>query len=166
MGDIAHSFGIEWPKLLAQVLIFLIVYLILKKKAFGPITAMLEQRRERIAQGESDLEKIKKDLAEAESRSKEILSKANAEADRMISEAKEGASAAGEREKQKAVAEANQIIAKAREAAEMERESLLSELKKDFGRLVVDTTSKVTGKVLTSDDQERINKESAAQITL
>ena len=36
----------------------------------------------------------------------------------------------------------------------------------DFGRLVVDTTSKVTGKVLTKDDQDSINEEAAGQIAI
>ncbi|MDG2125116.1 MAG: ATP synthase F0 subunit B [Verrucomicrobiales bacterium] len=166
MEEIAHQFGIEWPKLIAQILIFMIVYAVLKKKAFGPVLEILEARRARIAEGEAGLDKIKADLASAESTSKELIAGANSTADQMIREAKESAAAAGEKEKQKAVSEANQIITKAREAAEQERESLLAEMKRDFGRLVVETTSKVTGKVLTADDQKRINKETASQITL
>ena len=166
MEEIAKSFGIEWPKLIAQILIFMIVYAVLKKKAFGPVLEILEERRSRIAAGEADLEKIKADLAAAEATSKEVIAGANSTAEKMIREAKESAVAVGEKEKQKAVSEANQIITKAREAAEQERESLLAEMKRDFGRLVVETTSKVTGKVLSAEDQKRINKETASQITL
>ena len=42
----------------------------------------------------------------------------------------------------------------------------MAELKRDFGRLVVDTTGKVTGKVLTDEDQEKINSEISAQISV
>ena len=166
MEEIAKSFGIEWPKLIAQILIFMIVYAVLKKKAFGPVLDILRERRARIAAGEADLEKIEADLAAAEATSKEVIAGANSTAEKMIREAKESAAAVGEKEKQKAVSEANQIITKAREAAEQERESLLAEMKRDFGRLVVETTSKVTGKVLSAEDQKRINKETASQITL
>lgn len=166
MGEIAHSFGIEWPNLIAQILIFMIVYWVLKKKAFGPVLEMLETRRARIAEGEANLEKIKKNLDEAEASSKEILSKANSDAEKMIVEAKESAASAGEKEKQKAINEANQIITKAKEAAAQEREAQLADMKRDFGRLVVETTSKVTGKVLTSEDQKRINQETASEISL
>ena len=61
--------------------------------------------------------------------------------------------------------EASQIIAKAREATELEREQMLATLKRDFGRLVIDTTSKATGKVLSDEDQERINQETIAQVS-
>jgi len=77
----SNSLAIAWPKLIAQVLIFCGVYFILNKKAFGPILAMLEQRKQRIADGEAKLDKIAKDLAEAEANAKAILDKANTDAD-------------------------------------------------------------------------------------
>ncbi len=166
MGDIASIFGVEWPKLIAQILIVVIVYAILKAKAFGPVLAMLETRRNRIAEGEANLEKIRTDLAQAEAKSAEIVSTANTEADRMIADAKISAAAAGEKKKQEAIAEAAAIVAKGREATALEREAELTEMKRDFGRLVIDATSKVTGKVLTDEDQSRINQETAQQIAL
>ena len=42
----------------------------------------------------------------------------------------------------------------------------MAELKRDFGRLVIDTTSKVTGKTLTYEDHARLNKEALAQIAV
>jgi len=166
MGEIFQTFGVTWGKFLAQVIIFVAVYLILKKFAFGPIVQVLEERKRRIAEGEEKLKKIASDMEAAEEKSQEVIDKANSESNRLITEAKESAEAAGAAKTQSAINEANQIVAKSREAAQLEREQLLSELKRDFGRLVVDTTSKVTGKVLTSEDQERINKETAAQVAL
>lgn len=158
--------GVTWTKLLAQLLLFVIVYLILKKFAFGPVTGMLDERRARIAEGEENLEKIRNDLAAAEARAHEIIDTANQKAERMVTEAKESAEAIGEKKRQEAITEAGQILAKAREAAQLEQERMTADLKRDFGRLVVETTSKVTGKVLTSEDQERISRETAGQIAL
>ena len=160
------TFGLKWPAFLAQIIIFLIVYSVLKKYAFGPVTDMLETRRQRIAEGEENLVKIKSDLRDAEAKASEIISSANKEAERLIGEATESASIAGEKKTQEAITEAGQIIAKANEASQLEHEKLMASLKRDFGRLVVDTTTKVTGRVLTSEDQERINKDAAAQIAL
>jgi F-type H+-transporting ATPase subunit b len=72
---------------------------------------------------------------------------------------------AEQRRQQDAVASANTIIAKAREAAELEKEQLMSQLKREFGRMVSDATSRVTGKVLNNDDQSRINQETATQVS-
>lgn len=165
VDEMTEKFGLAWSKFFAQVLIFVVVYMILKKYAFGPILAMLEQRRQRIADGEAKLEKIARDAAEAKQNAQALLDKAEADAARVVKEADEAAKALQERRQQDAVASANTIISKAREAAELEKEQLMSQLKREFGRMVSDATSRVTGKVLTNDDQSRINQETAAQVS-
>ena len=82
----------------------------------------------------------------------------------MIQEAKQGAAALGEQKAQEAIAQAQQILAKAEVAAKADRDRLLTELKREFGRLVATTTSQVTGKVLTADDQQRINEEALSKV--
>ncbi len=165
-GGIAEQFGVDAPKLIAQVIIFGAVFLVLNKFAFGPIMAMLEQRRQRIADGEAKLDKIARDLAEAEKNAKVLVDKANDDASRLIKEAGDSAKSLAERRQQEAIQEASQILAKAREAAHMEHEQLMAQLKSQFGRMVSDATSRVTGKVLNPDDQARINQETSAQVTL
>jgi len=41
---------------------------------------------------------------------------------------------------------------------------MLAELKREVGRLVVQTTATVTGKILTPDDQQRLAKETENQL--
>ena len=43
-------------------------------------------------------------------------------------------------------------------------QKMQADLKKQFGRLVASTTAQVTGKVLTDDDQKRINEEALAKV--
>ena len=164
--EIAQQFGLNWAKFFAQIIIFGVVFTVLWAKAFGPIMGMLEQRRQRIADGEAALAKIKEDQEQAEAKAQAKIDEANVEADRLIEEARESGDALREKKTQEATLEAGNIIAKAKEASQLEREQALSMLKKDFGRLVVDTTSKVTGKVLNKDDQDKINQETAGQIAL
>ena len=166
LANLFNDFGVTVPKLLAQVITFGIVYLVLNRYAFGPVMAMLEARRKRIAEGEAKLEKIARDLAAAEENARGILDKANMEGSRLIKEAGDSAGIVAERKKQDAVTEANNILAKAREAARLEQEQLLAQLKREFGRMVVDATSRVTGKVLNNEDQDRINRETAAQVSM
>ncbi|RYD38672.1 MAG: ATP synthase F0 subunit B [Verrucomicrobiaceae bacterium] len=162
--EILNQLGIDWPKIIAQIIIFGIVYLVLSKYAFGPVTAMLEQRRSRIAEGEANLGTIRENLAATQAQSAAVLDKANAEASRIVKEAQAAAVAIAEQKRQETVAEAQLIITKAKEATELERTRVLSELKRDFGRLVIETTSKVTGKTLTGEDHARLNKEALSQI--
>ena len=109
-------------------------------------------------------EKIKKELAEAEKRYQEILAKANAAAQKMIDEARQSSANLAERKQQEAIVAAEQIITKAREASVIEHERQMESLKHELGRLVVETTSKVTGKVLNSEDQRRLQEEAARQL--
>jgi len=82
----------------------------------------------------------------------------------MIDEARTSSGILAERKQQEAIAAAEEIIAKAREASAIEHERTMAQLKRELGRLVVDTTAKVTGKVLTSDDQRRLQEEATRQI--
>ncbi len=161
---ILNDFGVTGPLFIAQVINFIIVLFVLKKFAFGPIQAMLEQRKNRIAEGEEKLKRIETQLAESEERTTAAIEEANGTAKRLIEEAQESASAISEQKTQEAIASAQGILAKAEEAAKAERAQMVTELKQDFGRLVAATTANVTGKVLNDDDNKRINEEAVASI--
>jgi F-type H+-transporting ATPase subunit b len=162
--ETAETFGWNWQLFLSQVISFCIVAFLLRRFAYKPILAVLAERRQKIEEGELNAEKIKKELAEAEKRYQEILGKANADAQRMIDEARQSSANLAERKQQEAVAAAEQIIVKAREASAIEHERQMESLKRELGRLVVETTSKVTGKILNSDDQRRLQEEAARQL--
>ncbi len=162
--DTGETFGFNLWMFLSQVISFVIVALLLRKFAYKPILGVLEERRQRIAEGLLNAEKIKQQLAEAEQRHAEILNKANAAAQKMIDEARESAGHLAERKQQEAIVAAEQIVAKAREASAIEHERTMTELKRELGRLVIDTTTKVTGKVLTSEDQRLLQDEAARQV--
>ena len=163
--ETAEQFGWEPKLFLSQVISFIIVALVLKRFAYKPILAVLEQRRQQIAQAHVNAEKIKQQLAEAEQRYSEILAKGNAEAQKMIEEARTSASHLADRKQQEAIAAAEQIVAKAREASAIEHERTMAQLKRELGRLVVDTTAKVTGKVLTPEDQRRLQEEATRTLS-
>src|SRR3989440_987709 len=164
LKDTADTFGWKWELFLSQFISFCIVVVLLRQFAYKPILAVLEDRRRKIEEGQLNAEKIRKELAEAEKRYQEIIAKANADAQRMIDEARESASNLSERKQQEAISAAEQIVAKAKEAAALEHERQMQALKRELGRLVVDTTAKVTGKVLTPEDQKRLQEEAARQI--
>src|SRR5436305_5559980 len=164
LRDTGETFGWNWKLFLAQVVSFCIVALLLRQFAYKPILAVLEDRRRKIEEGQINAEKIRKELAEAEKRYQEIVAKANADAQRMIDEARESSSHLAERKQQEAITAAEQILAKAKEAAALEHERQMQTLKRELGRLVIDTTAKVTGKVLTPEDQRRLQEEAARQV--
>ena len=164
LTQLATDFGLAWPKFIAQIILFLIVWALLAKFAFGPIIAILEERRRRIEEAHLNSEKIKKQLAESEAHYQEILLKANTEAEKLIEEARKSGEAITQKQAQDAIRQAEDIISKARASIEIERNRMVGEVRKEMVNLVVSTTEKVTGKVLTADDQTRLNEETTRQL--
>ena len=160
----ATTFGLDWPHFIAQVISFSLVTLLLYKFAYNPILTLLGERRQRIADGLANADKIKAELARTEAMQREVLEKANAQANKLIEEARAAAARVQEQETQKAIAQAEQIIAKAREATTLERSRMLAELRREVGTLVVRTTTQVIGRTLTSDDQQRLSEETRRQL--
>ncbi len=164
IGDTAREFGVDWPHFIAQVISFSLVAILLQKFAYKPVLTVLEQRRQRISDGLANADKIKAELARTEASRQEILSQANAQANKLIEEARSAAARVQEQETQKAIAAAEQIIGKAREAAAADHARMLTELRREVGKLVVQTTAKVTGKILTPEDQQRLADETNRQL--
>jgi F-type H+-transporting ATPase subunit b len=162
--EIFSNFGVTWSKFIAQIILFLIVYWVLNKYAFGPVLKMLAERRRRIEEGQHNAEKIKKQLAEAELRYQEVLRKANDEATKLLDEARATSDAISQKQMQQAIKDAEGIIAKAQDTIVQERNKMVAEVKKEMVDLVVKTTSKVVGKVITPEDQERLSEETVKQI--
>src|SRR5580700_5489711 len=88
-----EQFGFNAWLFFSQIVSFCIVAFLLQKFAYKPILTVLEQRRQKIAEGLANAEKIKQQLADSEKRYEEILTKANAQAQKMIDEARASAQA-------------------------------------------------------------------------
>ena len=161
---VAATFGVDWPHLFAQIVSFSIVCLILYRFAYRPVLTMLEVRRQQIALGVANEERIKAELARTEAQRQEVMAQANVQATKFIEEARAAAARLHDQETQKAIAAAEEVLTKARDAATRDHERMLSELKREVGRLVVDTTAAVTGKILTPEDQRRLVEETAKQV--
>jgi F-type H+-transporting ATPase subunit b len=160
----AERFGLSTGLFISQVISFCIVAALLYRFAYKPILAVLEERRQKIAESLENAEKVKQELANAQVKAQEILSAANAQGNKLIEEARISAAKVLEQESQKAIATANEIIAKARQASEAELVRMKSELRREMGRLIVSTSAKVTRDILTSDQQNRLAEQAEREL--
>ena len=164
MEQIAQTFGVDWPHLTAQVVSFSIVCALLYRLAYKPILAMLAARRELIAQGLVNTEKINAALAAIELQRQQIITAAQQEAAGLVDEGRAVARRIREQEAQRATASADRVVLRAREQAERERTVMVAMVKREIGHLVVETTAAVAGRVLTPDDQRRLVQETTQQL--
>ena len=164
MEQIAQTFGVDWPHLMAQVVSFSIVCALLYRLAYTPVLAMLARRRELITQGLANTEKINAALAAIDAQREQTLAAARDEAAAIVDNARTAAKRLHEQETDKAIAAANRILHRAWEQAVAERALMMATARRDIGHLVVETTAAVAGRVLTADDQRRLAEETTRQL--
>ncbi|MFO1478449.1 MAG: F0F1 ATP synthase subunit B [Verrucomicrobiota bacterium] len=162
--QVARQFGWEPRLFLSQLVLFILVALVLTRFAYRPLMKMLEFRKEQIQESLKNAEKTRLELEKTEAARQQVMEQATAQANKFMEEARAAAAKVREQETQKAIAAAEDIIKKARQAAEADHARMLTELKREVGRLVVQTTATVTGKVLTPEDQKRLAAETDKQL--
>src|SRR5581483_10389580 len=127
VSEIARTFGVDWTHLGAQTVSFAIVCAVLYKFAYRRVLAMLELRRQQIAQGMANAAKIKAELDSIEAQRQEVMTRTYGEAAKLVEEARAAAARVFETETQKAIATAEQIVTKAHEAAAQDHDRMLGE---------------------------------------
>src|SRR3954452_18518734 len=119
--QIASTFGVDWVHLGAQIVSFSLVCAVLYALAYKPILRLLEARRQQIATGLANAEKIRVELAAIAAERRNVLLKAEADGKQLIEEARTAAARVGTLEIQKAAAAADELTLRAHEATERER---------------------------------------------
>ena len=164
-ASIPERFGLEPKYIVMQVISFLIVLGVLYFFGIKPVTATMEQRNQKIAAGIKDAEEMHAKLAAAQQESAAIVKKANAEATRIVEEARKSAKEYLDRQTQEATVKANDLLTKAQQAIELEHKKMLADARTEIARLVVTTTERVLAKKLTDADRASYNEAAARELT-
>jgi F-type H+-transporting ATPase subunit b len=135
---------------------FVLVLLILKKIAWGPILTALQDREKGI-QSSIDRAHQAKDESEAILlKNRELLSKADAESDRILREGKDYAEKLRADITEKAQSEAKKMIASAKDEIEQEKRRALDVLRNEVADLAVKGAEKIIKTALDADMQKKI----------
>ncbi len=156
MEQILNEFGVKPLLLAAQVVNFLVLLWILKKLLYKPLIKVLDERKQKIAQSLKNAEEIEKRLvAETQKKEKRILAAAK-ERKKIIKQAEGLAIQLIEEGKSKAESLAGQVLDEARNLAQVEREKMRQEMREHMATFVMLALEKVTGKVITKEDQKKM----------
>src|SRR5438477_11743203 len=86
--EILKNFGVNGYLLGAQIINFLIVFYILKRLLYKPVLSMLKKREDEVKEGLRLSEEGRKTFEEAQTKEKEILKKAEGQADKIVADAR------------------------------------------------------------------------------
>ena len=138
------------------IVTFLIVLMILKWKAWGPLVNALDKRAEDIKNALSVADKAREDAEKASQDYEELVKKAHGEAQQIISDSK----AAGERVKNDiesaARKNAEEMIGKAKTQIEAESQKAIQEIKLSVVDLSIEAAEKIIEKNLDSEDNRKL----------
>jgi F-type H+-transporting ATPase subunit b len=137
------ALGFDGKAFLIQLITFVLAYLILRRWAFGPITKVLNERRESIERGVKLGEDMQKEKAELEKQVEQKLHEARVEADRMIATAQDTARETVHEAEEKARSKADNIVAEAEGRIATEMARARRGLEKELAGLVADATEAV-----------------------
>ncbi|HHL71514.1 MAG TPA: ATP synthase F0 subunit B [Bacteroidetes bacterium] len=146
------------------VVTFLVLLLVLRKTAWGPLLRVLDEREQRIRESLEKAEIAQKQADEAISKQEELLAKAREEAQEIIARSKNMAEALKGDIVSKARAEADNLLDRAKREIALEREKAVDELRRLAVDLSITATKKVIGKALTEKDHEKIVSESLQEM--
>jgi F-type H+-transporting ATPase subunit b len=129
----------------------LILFLLMKKFLFGPITKMLDERAKNVA---DTLDQADARLADAEKQKAEYtqqLADARGEAARIIEEARKRADLTYSRRMNEAEKDIQRLNEQAARQREADREAMLKSAKQQIAALVLLTTAKVSQHAMNAD---------------
>jgi len=150
--------------LIAQVLAFTILIWLVNKHLWGPLSAVLEARQKKIADGLAASEKGLQEQEMAEKRAEEVVNEAKQQAAEIIAQAEARSSQVVEESKGKATEEADRIIAGAQAEIDQEVNRAKDGLRKQVAELAVAGASKIVGKEIDVSAHKAALKDLIAQI--
>ena len=143
-----------------QILISLanltILFLLLKKFLYKPVTKMLEERRAQIDKDYSDAESAKQSAEAKDAELTERLSSAKAEAEGIVKEAADTAKLRGDKIVEDARATANGIIRQAELDAELERKRVGETIKEQIVDVSTALAEKMLEREVNADDHKAL----------
>ncbi len=151
----------------AMCAIFVLLVLLLKKFAWGPILEAVETREEGIKDALASAEQAKEEVANIAEDNQRILKEARATRDGLLKEAKEMKETIINEAKDEAKAQAEKIMVQAKDAIEVEKQAAISSIKSQVAELSIAIAENVVQKELANDkDQLALVEAKLKDVTL
>lgn len=134
---------------------FLVVLVLLKKFAWGPVLSSLKEREESIANALQAADKAREEMAKLQSQNEDLLRQARIERDALLKEAREAKDSIIAESKGKAQEEAEKIMASTRENIHLEKMAAISELKNQVAVLSIEIAEKIIKEHLSDNEKQK-----------
>lgn len=149
------------------LVVFAILFLVLRKFAWKPILQTLKDREDKIEGSLQMAENARKEMELLKADNEKLLNEARAERDKILKEAKEISDTIVAQAKQKADIEGKRLIESAQDSINKEKEAAKAEIKELVAALSIEMAEKILKKKFENPaEQEQLVKDYLHNATL
>jgi len=158
------ALGFNLPALIAQLINFTLLLIIFRLLLYKPLLRILDERKKRIQEGLEASDEAKRRLSQTEQEVANELDKARQEGQGLITQAQQISSRIQEEARQGARAEAERLLERARGEIQLERDSAIAELRREFADLTITAAERVIKEELDAEKHRRLIAEVLAEV--
>jgi F-type H+-transporting ATPase subunit b len=161
--DAASALGINLPQLIAQILNFIVLLVILRLVLYKPILGMLEERKQKIAEGLNAAEIARAEAASAQANIQEQLTAARQQGQEIVANAQGIATRIQEEAREQSARDREESLKRAQAEIALERDRAIAQLRGEFADITVGAAEKVINQSLDRQSHQRIIDEALAE---
>ena len=158
MQEVLANIGFDWQVALANFVNFMIIFFILKKFVFGPVSKVIKKRQETIQSGIDNAKNSETELLVAKQKAEEELKKARNEANQIVAKAKENGDDLLASAQAEADGKVDIAMAQAHKNIEKQKEQMEREVLEKTAELVVKGVEKILDEDVDSVKNQSLNK--------
>ena len=146
------------------IAVFLVLLFLLKRFAWGPLLAALDERQAGIRKSLEDADRARKELDQVREQSEAIIGKARTDADGIVSDARADGAQLREDLRRQAQQEAQAIVQNAERRIQQERDRALQQIRQEAVDVSLMIASKLIRRNLTAEDNASLIDEALKQV--
>jgi F-type H+-transporting ATPase subunit b len=163
MDQAIEALGLNLGQLIAQIANFFVLLVILRLTLYKPILKMLDERKQRIAEGLNAAELARAEAAQAQANIEAQLAEGRKQGQEIVANAQQIAARIQAEAREQATKDRDASLERARAEIQLERDRAISELRGEFAEITVSAAEKVIGQSLDRTAHQRIIDEALAE---
>ena len=163
MDKAVEALGLNLPQLIAQIVNFFVLLFILRLVAYKPILKMLDERKQKIAEGLNAAEIARAEAASAQANIQAQLDASRKEGQEIVANAQAIATRIQADAREQSAKDREVAVDRARAEIQQERDRAIADLRGEFADITVKAAEKVINQSLDRQAHQRVIDETLAE---
>ena len=163
MDKAVEALGLNLPQLIAQVVNFFVLLFVLRLVAYKPILKMLDERKQKIAEGLNAAEIARAEAASAQANIQAQLDTARKEGQEIVAGAQGIATRIQADAREQSARDREAALVRAQSEIQQERDRAIADLRAEFADITVKAAEKVINQSLDRQSHQRVIDETLAE---